>query len=124
MARMPVTPYQIAVPLLSLVAIGYAWSLVSREKKTVWEALLWSLFWGAIAAVAIFPRLLGYLTAATGIKDQANAVLITCIGILFFALFYIILRIEELEQRQTRMIRTMALREADLPKEKSHTTGG
>lgn len=121
---MTVTPYQIAVPLLALVAIGYAWSLVSREKKTVWEAMLWTLFWGAIAAIAMFPHLLGYVTAATGIKSQANAVLITCIGILFFALFYVILRVEELEQRQTRMIRTMALREAELTKEKAHTTGG
>jgi hypothetical protein len=37
-------------------------------------------------------------------------VLATSIGILFFLTFYIIVRLEELEQRQTRVIRQMALR--------------
>ena len=48
------TVYQIVTPLLSLLAILYAWNLVMRQKKTIWEALLWTLFWGAIAAIAIF----------------------------------------------------------------------
>lgn len=110
------TPYQIVVPLLALVAIVYAWNLFIAHKKTLWEALLWSLFWGAIASIALFPHLLGYLTAVTGIKDQVNAVLATCIGILFFLAFYVIIRLEELEQRQTRMVREAALRDAGLDK--------
>lgn len=108
------TPYQIIVPLVAAVAVGYAWSLVSRKKKTLWEAMLWTLFWGMIACIAVYPRLLSYLTAATGIKDQANAVLITCIGILFFLNFYMVLRLEELEQRQTRLVRELALKNAGL----------
>ena len=114
------TPYQILVPLVSLVAIGYAWSLVKRQKKTVWEAILWTIFWGIIAAVAFEPKLLNYLTAATGIKDQVNAVLVTGMGLLFFLMFYTLIRIEELEQRQTRIIREIALREAGLEKKDSH----
>ena len=45
--------------------------------------MLWTLFWGMLAVVALFPNVLSYLTVATGIKDQENAVLVTCIGILF-----------------------------------------
>jgi hypothetical protein len=111
---MTLTPYQIAVPILSLVAMVYAWNLFLGKKKTLWEALLWTIFWGAIAAIALFPSLLGYLTAVTGIKSQVNAVLATSIGILFFFVFYLIIRMEELEQRQTRMVRATALREAGL----------
>lgn len=107
---MSLTPYQIIVPLLSLSAILYAWNLAVRKKKTLWEAILWTVFWGMIAAIALYPPLLGYLTAVTGIKSQVNAVLATSIGILFFLAFYIIVRLEELEQRQTRVIRQMALK--------------
>lgn len=114
---MTLTPYQIVVPLLSLVAIAYAWNLVKAHKKTLWEAGLWTLWWGGIAAVALFPSLLGYLTAVTGIKSQVNAVLATSIGILFFLVFYVIVRLEELEQRQTRIVRAVALREAGLEKD-------
>ncbi len=111
------TPYQIAAPLLSLLALLYAWNLVLRKKKTIWEALLWTLFWGGIALIALRPGILSYLSTITGIRDQVNAIFVTSIGILFFLCFYIIVRIEELHQRQTRMIRQMALREAGIGKD-------
>lgn len=114
---MSITPYQIVVPLLSIFVILYAWSLFGRQKKTLWEVLLWTLFWGALAGIALFPGTLGYLAAAIGIKSQVNAVFVTSIGILFFMMFYIIVRVEELEQRMTRIVRAIALREAGLKKE-------
>lgn len=111
---MDITPYQIIAPLVSIVALAYAWSLWFRQKKTLWEVVLWTLFWASIALIAFYPGILTYLTAVTGIKDQANAILVTCMGILFFMVFYIIMRLEEIEQRQVRLIREMALREAGL----------
>lgn len=111
---MPLTPYQIIVPLLSLLALVYAWNLVLRQKKTLWEAVLWTVFWGAIAGIALEPGVLSYLSAATGIKDQVNAIIVTSIGILFFLVFFVVMRIEELHQRQVRLIRMLALKEAGL----------
>jgi len=111
---MTITPYQIVAPLLSLVAILYAWSLFKRDRKTLWEVVLWALFWGALAAIAMFPRLLTYLTIATGIRSQANAVIVTAIGILTFLMFSVIVRLEELSQRYSKIMRVLALREADL----------
>jgi len=105
------TPYQIVAPLVCLVAIAYAWSLVSRQKKTIAEATLWTVFWGLIAAIALFPDTIDYLTTATGIKDRENAVVVTFLGILFFIVFYLVMRVEELEQRQTRMVRKIALKD-------------
>lgn len=110
---MEFTAYQIITPLASFLAIAYAWNLVFRQKKTIWEAILWTLFWGSIVAIAIYPNSLEYLTAITGIKDRENAVLVTTIGILLFIVFYLIVRIEALEQRQTRVIRKLALRDVD-----------
>ncbi len=119
---MTLTPYQIIVPLLSLLALFYAWNLVLRKKKTIWEAVLWTLFWGGIAFIALEPQVLGYLSALTGIKDQVNAIFVTSIGILFFLVFYIVVRLEEMDQRQTRLIREMALREAGLLKDDKSDT--
>ena len=114
---MQLTPYQIIVPLLSLLAVLYAWSLMMRKKKTVWEVILWTIFWGLIALIALRPNLLAYLTLITGIKNQENAVLFTAIGMLFFVVFYLIIRIEELQQRQSRIVRSIALRDAGLTEE-------
>lgn len=111
---MTITPYQIVVPLLALFAIMYAWSLFSRQKKTLWEVLLWSAFWVLVALVAFFPNALSYLAYATGIKNQESAFLVTAIGILFFIVFYIVILLEDLRQQQTRLIRRLALRDAGL----------
>lgn len=111
---MNITPYQIVVPVLSLFAVLYAWSLFKRDRKTLWEVVLWALFWGAIAAIAMFPRLLTYLTIATGIRSQANAVIVTAIGVLTFLMFSVIVRLEGISQRYSKIMRVLALREADL----------
>ncbi len=111
---MTLTPYQIVTPVISLTAILYAWNLVMRQKKTVWEACFWTVFWGAIAAIAMFPQFLTYLSSVTGIENRENAVIFTFLGILFFMIFYMIIRLEELEQRHARMVREIALREAGL----------
>lgn len=113
---MDLTPYQIVAPVVSAVSLAYAWNLWYRQKKTLWEVALWTLFWASIALIAFYPGILTYLTAVTGIKDQVNAILVTCIGILFFMVFYMIMRLEEMEQRQVRLIREIALKDAGLHK--------
>ncbi len=115
---MRLTPYQIVTPLVALLAVVYAWNLVLRRKKSVLEAILWTLFWGALALVALRPTIVSYLSALTGIENQESAAIVTFVGILFFLVFYLIIRVEELEQRQAKLIRHLALREAGLEKEK------
>jgi len=114
-----VTPYQVLAPLISLLAITYAWNLVFKQKKTIWEGILWTLFWGAIIFIALYPGSIDYLTKFTGIEDRENAVLVTFLGVLFFIVFYLIMRVEDLEQRQTRIVRKVALRDAELNGEKT-----
>lgn len=113
---MQLTPYQIIVPLACLILIVYAWNLAMRQKKSLWEACFWTVFWGAIAAIAFFPNIIAYLSALTGIQDQESAVLVTFLGVLFFMVFYLVIRLEELEQRHTKIVRALALRDAGLQK--------
>lgn len=113
-SMLPLTPYQIIAPLISLVAILYVWSLVLKQKKTIWEGCLWTLFWMAIAIIALFPPVLDFLAFVTGFKDRQNALLITFLGVLSFIVFALIVRLEELEQKQTKLTRSMALKDAGL----------
>ncbi|MBM3230711.1 DUF2304 domain-containing protein [Candidatus Peregrinibacteria bacterium] len=110
---MTFTAYQIITPLIAFLAITYAWNLVFRHKKTVWEGALWTVFWGAVGAIAIFPAAIDYLKVVTGIQKRENAVMVTFLGVLSFIVFYLIMRVEELEQRQTRLVRKIALRDAE-----------
>ncbi len=111
---MTLTPYQIVAPIISLLALAYAWNLVIRKKKSILEACFWTIFWGAIAGIALDPSVLHYLSELTGIANQENAVIVTFLGILFFMVFYLVMRLEELERRYTKIVRSLALREAGL----------
>lgn len=112
------TPYQVVVPLFSFLMIVYAWNLVVRHKKTIWEGGLWTVFWLAIAYISLVPSSLQYLSSITGIKKNENAATITAIGVLFFVVFYMIIRLEEMEQRLTKLVRDRALGDANIPLEK------
>jgi hypothetical protein len=103
------TPYQVVVPLFSFLMLTYAWNLVMRQKKTIWEGGLWTVFWLSLVYISLFPSSLQYLSSITGIKKNENAATITAIGILFFMMFYFIMRLEALEQRLTKIIRGKAL---------------
>lgn len=116
MIQFEFTPYQVVVPLFSFLMMAYAWNLVIRQKKTIWEGMLWTFFWSAIAYISLVPSSLQYLSSITGIKKNENAATITAIGVLFFMMFYFIIRLEELEQRLTKMVRDQALRDAGVQK--------
>ncbi len=110
------TPYQIVVPLFGFVMIVYAWNLVLRQKKTIWEGILWTIFWSSVGYISLFPGSLQALSALTGIKKNENAATITAIGVIFFILFYLIMRIEELEQRLVKLVREKSLKDAGIDK--------
>ena len=113
------TPYQIIVPLFCIVMISYAWNLVLRQKKTIWEGMLWGIFWLAIAYISVVPKSLQYVSTITGIRSNETAATVTSIGVLFFAVFYIVIRIEEVEQRMTRLIRDRALHDAGIEQKRN-----
>ena len=113
-----ITPYQIVVPLFCLLMVVYAWNLVLRQKKSIWEGALWTVFWTAIAYISLVPSSLQFLSSLTGIKKNENAATITAIGVLFFIIFYIIMRLEELEQRLTKVVREKAPKDAGIGERK------
>jgi len=107
------SPYQVLVPALSLICLLYAWSLVQKNQKTIWEASWWTLFWGGIALIAIYPASIRFLSTFLGIQDQETAIIVTAIGLLFFIVFKIYNKLDAIEQRQTKIIREFALKNAD-----------
>src|SRR3990167_1675314 len=108
------TPYRVVVPLIAFFMIAYAWNHVLRGTKTIWEALLWTLFWGGVCIVVLFPSWISLLTTWTGIRDQENAVFAIAIGILLFIVFHLLIRLERLEQRIVDLVRHEALEDAGL----------
>ena len=111
-----ITPYKVVVPLIAIFFVLYAWNHVLRGTKTVWEALLWTLFWGGVCMIVLFPAWIGFLTAWTGIKGQANAVFAIVLGVILFIIFHILVRLEKIQNRITTLAQQEALENAGLTK--------
>lgn len=111
---LPITPYRVVVPLIALFFILYAWNHVWRGSKTIWEALLWTLFWISISVIVLFPSWIRFLTNWTGIRGQANAVFAITLGVLLFIVFHMLIRIEKMQKRVTDLVRHHALEDAGL----------
>lgn len=109
-----ITPYQVVAPLIALFFIVYAWNHVFRGTKTLWEAMLWTSFWGFICVIVLFPAWISILTEWTGIKGEANAVFAIAIGVLLFIVFHMLIRMERMQKRITELVRHEALEEAGL----------
>jgi hypothetical protein len=114
MEFLEITPYRVAVPLVALFFMVYAWNHVIRGSKTLWEAGLWTIFWGGVTVIALFPSWVGFIASWTGFKDQENAVFAIMIGILFFMVFLIIIKLEKMQKRITDVVRGRALDDAGL----------
>lgn len=112
--QLGITPYIVVTPIVALFFIVYAWNHVFRGTKTIWEAFLWTVFWGSVAVIVLFPEWISFLTKWTGIKDQENAVFAIAIGILFFIVFQLIVRMERMQKRITELVRHEALEDAGL----------
>ena len=115
---MTITPYRVVVPLIALFFIIYAWNHVLRGTKTIWEAMLWTLFWGGVSVIVLFPGWIHFLSVWTGIQDQENAVFAIAIGILSFTIFHMLVRIEKLQKRIADLVRHEALKDAGLARGK------
>lgn len=107
-----ITPYRVVGPIIALFFIVYAWNHVLRGTKTIWEALLWTVFWGGVTSVVLFPSWLTILTTWTGIKGQANAVFAIAIGVLLFIVFHMLVRLERMQKRMTEIVRHGAIKDA------------
>jgi hypothetical protein len=115
-----ITPYQVVTPLVALFFIVYAWNYVVRGTKTIWEALLWTLFWGFVSVIVLFPTWIGYITYWTGIKDQENAVFAIAIGVLLFIVFHLLIRIERIQKQIVDIVRHEALEDANIKEHVDH----
>lgn len=110
--------YQLAIPTISVIAILYALSRYGRKEKTGRELIVWVVFWGILAYIALVPQTIDLLARLTGMQDGIKALAMISIAILAIVVLKLILTVEKLEQDITKLVRYNALKEADVDKEK------
>jgi len=104
--------FQIIVPLMALLFIGDLIISYRKSKVSVFELLLGLGFWVSAMVFALFPDFISTgIAQLFGIKDNVNAIIFFCIGLLFFFQFKQYFLIRKQEKALTILMRKIALQE-------------
>lgn len=102
--------FQIIVPLFALLFIGDLLISYRKSKISMFEVILGLGFWTSVLLFALFPDFISNgIAQAFGIKDNVNAIIFFCIGLLFFFQFKQYFLIRKQEKNLTLLMRKMAL---------------
>ncbi len=100
-------------PLLGLFMIFRSVSLFRKGKQTWREMLVWILVWGGIGFIGYNPAILDMLPSSIGIKSGVNALIFFGFVVLFYGVFRLVVKVEELEKKMVELARARALQNED-----------
>ena len=103
----------IQILLLAIIAgiIYKTWKKRRAAAITVQEFFLWTVFWLLGAGLVLFPEITQRVARFVGIGRGVDLVIYISLTLLFFGLFYVLVRLERLERDVTKITRKMALEE-------------
>lgn len=85
--------------------------LRARERRLTWgEMLLWAMVWAAMIVVIFVPEASTSLAGYLGIGRGIDLVMYAAIVLLFYLLFRLYVRMEQIEHEVTLTVREVALK--------------
>ena len=106
-------PYKIVVPTIALFFILSALSRFARRQQSFRELILWVVFWGGIALLAIYPRMLDVLARWLGVETGFRALFVTSTLFLLYVVLQLYLRYERLDEQFTKLVRHETLKDLE-----------
>ncbi len=102
--------YQWIVPLIALYYLYRIIHQIRTGKKTIQNAIIWIVFWLFVILLAVLPNgLTSKIAHFLGFKNNVNALIFSCLGLLFILVFQLSSSINRLEQNLTQLVRKLAL---------------
>ncbi len=101
------------IQILALIFVTFAASravLRAKDKKiTFFELLFWLGVWGGLIIVVFFPRITTDIAEVVGIGRGIDVIVYTSIGVLFYMLFRLYVKLDEEEKEITQLVREISL---------------
>ena len=104
---------QIVLVAFAVFAFSRAVMGLRRGTLTVGPFALWALFWIAVIVVALRPETTAAVARVAGVGRGADLAIYLALMLVFFLLFRLFARIEELERQLTRLVRAQALKDIE-----------
>lgn len=94
--------------ILPRIFLQYRAKKINRK-----ELLFWTLFWLAVAVVALLPQTINIIANYVGVGRGVDVAIYVSIIVLFYIVFRIFVRLDKLEKDISKIVRHLALEEKD-----------
>lgn len=104
---------QILIPIFAVFAILRTWKQFRATRLTKWMLAFWILFWLIVGTVAILPQTTQIAARFVGVGRGADLAIYVSLLALFYLVFRLYVKIEQVERDITRLVRKIALEKKD-----------
>ena len=102
---------QILVLIFSLFALSRVILRAQDKKLNLSEFIFWMLIWTSLIILAFFPSISTYFAGLFGIGRGVDIIVYISIGMLFYLIFRLYVKLEEIEQNLTVIVRKLTFME-------------
>ena len=107
---------QFLIVAFALFAIARTFRQFKKGKLTLAFLFLWIVFWLIVGVVVVLPQTTDTLARLVGVGRGVDAIMYVSIIALFYAVFRLLVRIEDVEREITKLVRKLAMEEVDKEK--------
>ena len=104
---------QFLLVVFALFAITKTFRQFKNGKLTLAFLFLWIAFWMIVGVVVVLPQTTDTLARFVGVGRGVDAIMYISIIALFYFVFRLLVRIEEVEREITKLVRTLAIHEKE-----------
>jgi len=107
---MNISVLQIIVVVFALFAWSRAMLRLRDRKISIGEFIFWSVIWAAVIGSSVLPRTADIVSNLFGISRPIDLAVYVGILLLFYLIFRVYVKQEQLTQEMTRLVREIAVR--------------
>ena len=107
----------IQIVLVAFAVFAFSRVVIGLRRNTLGISafVLWTMFWATVVVVALRPETTAAVAHVFGVGRGADLAIYLALVLVFFLLFRLFAKIEDLERQLTRFVRAQALKDLDKP---------
>ena len=108
-----ISPIQIIIVIFAIFALTRAILRIKKKDIRPMEFVFWSMLWIAVIIAVFFPGLVSIVANFLGISTGMGFLVYISILLLFYLVFRIYVKLDYFDQRLSKLIRELSIKEAD-----------